>query len=1108
MSQAGKVLHLYVERSSTRTSPNRSPDLSPVSQHQTGIGSHILPPSKSSSRHSVSFQLQNPDGTGSPTEVHRQDVLYDSFDRCRGRVPISLSSTSSGKLTVPSTPTSNRRSNEVPGGGGEEGKTSVVTFGYIEKANVHSMGSRRTSLNELDNPLKRMEGQLLPTHLRKRLSDPVYNCQPGKSDLYPNPSYPSLNPSPWGSPYMRRANMDAVARDATYRALEEFGSLELRRRFAGPENCSPTVPRHYQSPRCRSWGGSPVLPRSTFTLPSKAQFLELDRGVCRGSVNGLPRSPASDHLCGHTGYSSHSVAPTSTLHSHGSPQSQQRPWVGYESPRLSSKFHPPLPAGRPTDIQHESPTNIYPTNNHSRTGYQANANLQHNVHSNHSANIASHNGTDSLHYSAKDNSNLSSKTHKSSHCSSRASDAVSPTNGRGSISPFLNVEVANKLAVEASKLSTVFADRRTPSPTPSQADSLRSESPKTGGSFLRESQPYATLHGRSSPEPPQANNQNHRWKTDKTIPQTRPGHISPLLSQKGLSSPASPALPSRLHRAATSQSPVLDPRQQQGSSPTKDMSTLHRYQPPQYTGDHNHVFERSPRDSPEFPRRLLSCQNTEAWPTSWTSRHQEWREAGPVLDRDELCDDNCRQSTSGVYTPTKEEYHRKVRGDKGIKTSVLGYQRQVIGVSKDQSEEVQDHSGSAGTSSQSSSGVTGSMGDSSQLDRIDSLSPETLSQSSHDTTDTGSGIQLDSGSATTPSSRSQKIARAKWEFLFGGQTEESKVPPSTTPPTSGSPSPTPPSSLHLKPANQRTGRDGESQKLSHNEVQQVEVELVSPDPRGSTPKTGIIRQTIKYSETDLDAVPLRCYRETDLDEVMRAEAEATEEAEADSAFGSNRSVLGNSGFSPADTSPKPRPGGGREDDEQQEEEEEEEEEEEGVVSWASVRMLGDRQRQRATKEEDEVFSLLLKGPRRPSDSNLDSFSRHFESIMESHRAKGTSYSSLDSVDLLTSGSTSVFTFDLPTLTPEIQSQICNSAKQIIELSFAPLAHPDPSAHSETSRSEITLSASGAGLRGGSKDDAGPPVRSRSEKESGRRSILKDGFRKASSAPSLHSSPRS
>lgn len=88
---------------------------------------------------------------------------------------------------------------------------------------------------------------------------------------------------------------------------------------------------------------------------------------------------------------------------------------------------------------------------------------------------------------------------------------------------------------------------------------------------------------------------------------------------------------------------------------------------------------------------------------------------------------------------------------------------------------------------------------------------------------------------------------------------------------------------------------------------------------------------------------------------MRAEAEAAEEA--DSAFSSN---LGNSSFSPADSSPKPRMGGAKEED-GEEEEEQEEDDEEGVVSWASVRMQGDRQRQRATKEEDEVFSLLLKG---------------------------------------------------------------------------------------------------------------------------------------------------
>lgn len=53
----------------------------------------------------------------------------------------------------------------------------------------------------------------------------------------------------------------------------------------------------------------------------------------------------------------------------------------------------------------------------------------------------------------------------------------------------------------------------------------------------------------------------------------------------------------------------------------------------------------------------------------------------------------------------------------------------------------------------------------------------------------------------------------------------------------------------------------------HRQVRQIVVEPVSPDAQGSTPRTGIVRHTLQYSETDLDAVPLRCYRETDLDEV-------------------------------------------------------------------------------------------------------------------------------------------------------------------------------------------------------------------------------------------------
>ncbi|KAI4894259.1 hypothetical protein NFI96_002105 [Prochilodus magdalenae] len=321
---------------------------------------------------------------------------------------------------------------------------------------------------------------------------------------------------------------------------------------------------------------------------------------------------------------------------------------------------------------------------------------------------------------------------------------------------------------------------------------------------------------------------------------------------------------------------------------------------------------------------------------------------------------------------------------------------------------------------------------------------------------------------------------------------------SSTAPSSGysSDSLTPASSsLPLKSmtAHSRHRPTPESQKASSHDVQQVDVELVNTSPfSGSSPKTGIIRRTIKYSETDLDAVPLRCYRETDIDEVILAEEE-----EVDSAFSSDRSVLGTSGTSscsPMEEALCPQTNG--EEDEQLQDEE--------VVSWASVRMQCDRKRQHASQEGDEVFSRLLKGspnvqsdshtalkspipvgsPHRTSIDGLDSFSRHFESIMESHRAKGTSYSSLDSVDITPSGP-HVFTFDLPTLTPEIQSQICESAQQIIELSFAPLARPEapslsgPSAseaphgpgQNSTSEKENESRSSGPILPGSDKDTA-------------------------------------
>ncbi|KAL6102277.1 psd [Pungitius sinensis] len=1007
MSQEGKVLHLYVEvRSVSEEEHQGLGGSDDGAAHRMLHCSDAIPeshspdrrqapppgsssPSKSSSRHSVSFQLQSPDATGSPTQFHRQDLSHEGLsqllrvlgpratvpgqsgshlartrpsevDPCRGKTLTSPSSMSS----VPSTPSGHRRSFGDTGVTSEEGRTSLVTFGYIEKANVRGGGGDQ---RQPGNPLHWMEeGRRLP----KRSSDPVwYGAMPGQGDPYRPDLWRSR--SPRGSPCLQRASPDPPARDATCRALEEFGSPELRRRFVDPRNYSPTLPRHYQHspPRCRSWGASPVLPRSAFTLPAKAQ---LDR---RDPAVQLPRSPASDRLCSQTGCHSNSLPWTSSLCSRGS-------WGGGHSPSMSRKLHPALPAGRPTNIQHEVPTGRFCSSNYSSLASDCPSTPD-----------TSHDATQSM--SCSSCGAVCSRPPRS--------DAVSPTYGRSCISPTRSPEVACKLAA---KLSSTYGERRTPSPASSQAGSPRSETRNV--SFLRDSDDPAL-----------------RWKT----PRSGPGRASPPLTWKGPSSAA--VLP-------TSSSP----------------EQLHRLWP-------------RPEEPPE--------------PSS-----RRGADGRPVQDGEGF-----GRLTPGGCAPRKEERHPEVgRGD-------------------GEREELQDHSDPAGSASRSSSGVTGST-----AARNGNRSLETSIQSNHNTADRGSGKQPHDCS----SSRSQKIAKAKWDFLFGGR---------EAPSASSSPNPTPPSSLHLKPANQRRGWGSEDPGPSHRQVRRIVVEPVTPDSQGSTPRTGIIRHTLQYSETDLDAVPLRCYRETDLDEVMRAEAEAADE-EVDSAFWSNRSILENSSCSPADASPKPRTGGDKEDGKEEEEQPKEEEQEEGVVSWATVRMLGDQQRQRTTNEEDDVFSLLLKGslapsdsrdglkspisiggPRRPSESNLDSFSRHFESIMESHRAKGTSYSSLDSVDLLTSGSTSVFTFDLPTLTPEIQSQICESAKQIIELSFAPLAQPDPHAPpAETSCSNGAPAASGEGLRGGTKDnEPGPPVRSRSEKESGRRHVLRDGIRKASSTPSLHGSPR-
>ncbi|KAM6306328.1 PH and SEC7 domain-containing protein 1 [Aegotheles albertisi] len=283
------------------------------------------------------------------------------------------------------------------------------------------------------------------------------------------------------------------------------------------------------------------------------------------------------------------------------------------------------------------------------------------------------------------------------------------------------------------------------------------------------------------------------------------------------------------------------------------------------------------------------------------------------------------------------------------------------------------------------------------------------------------------------SAHAQRIARAKWEFFYGS----SDAPKTGSSAPDAAPLAEPPQKpVCLLPA--EPPRPMPEHSLSH-----VEVEIETSPPGSQKPsscETGIIRRTVKYSETDLDTVPLRCYRETNIDDIL------AEKEEVDSAIESQKDTESNPSFggTPGRRSSTP---------------------EEPPALGTSFPKDGlqdggadeDNEVFEATRKEnrerimDQDTQSMLKSPvpfllgHSLSKDGMDSFSKHFESIMESHRAKGTSYTSLDSIDILSSPARThgtFFTFDLPTLTPEIQGQIRDSAK-LIEVNFAPLAHLEP-----------------------------------------------------------------
>ncbi|XP_053548832.1 LOW QUALITY PROTEIN: PH and SEC7 domain-containing protein 1 [Bombina bombina] len=390
------------------------------------------------------------------------------------------------------------------------------------------------------------------------------------------------------------------------------------------------------------------------------------------------------------------------------------------------------------------------------------------------------------------------------------------------------------------------------------------------------------------------------------------------------------------------------------------------------------------------------------------------------------------------------------------------------------------------------------------------------------------------------SSHAQKMAKAKWEFFYGSpESQRTGISHSGLELKESASSPCSPINVSVL---KKRFSEPEPKVFGHS-LCHVEVEIETTQKAISC-ETGIIRRTIKYSETDLDSVPLRCYRETNIDDIL-AENEGL-----DSAIGSqkdsesnSRSLTETSGEKPGEqpttqdnvafpnntdqdniTFPSNTnddntvfPSNTGQDDTAFPSNMAQDniifpsntaqnnmafpsnmaQDNKAFPSNTSQDNMAFRSntaqdnmafhsntaqdnkafpsnkaqyntafpsnmaQDNAEEYDDEVFestrlealnqenektSHRLSQPfllcHRFSEDGMDSFSKHFENIMESHRAKGTSYSSLDSIDILSSpaqNQNSFFTFDLPTLTSETQKQMSRNA-QPTEGNMAPLAH--------------------------------------------------------------------
>lgn len=553
-----------------------------------------------------------------------------------------------------------------------ESMRSVVTFGYIEKPNV------KTVKSPLNSSCKRGSREERPTscQFRARPSDPAWLASPDSScSSSPKLTFssPGTHQQPF-SPGLRQPPLDPVGRAATQRAVEEFGSplLRIKLAHAMEHNSHCNL-----QPRCQSWAGSPVQRQNT----GGPNIAERIQAIC-----GLPRSQVKDHFLPQFRKYAH---PQSSVETQGLVQ---------------------CPDKRTANRSNSAQGSILQFGNNLIEGLNQLSDTR--------ASSPAHPPDEGLEEATKVSSIFPEAKRSSLHNS--LGEAVGASNSE-------DAQPSRQIV----KMNIPLNEQNTPAP-----ENTVSHQPRSSTAQSQETNPQS------------------RGEGAQKAPHQR-GH--------GAASQTSPAIPSRVirpaHPPSDLSSPVRDPRQFQAELRAPDTPTLHRHQFLPYarepwslsrdkSGDLS-CFETG--DRPEPGRGLLLSGGMEEAPVSWTSR-QQWGslmgegpgqspeagfENGTDQTPDGRSDDGCKQLSPTSQHKRAEQRRREIlllgpvaldshEEDEGCDD----------GGPKGADKPAENGTTRGGSSSRSSSGVTGSLGE--------GVSPES-SQSSHHSNETGvasSGIQV------------------------------------------------------------------------------------------------------------------------------------------------------------------------------------------------------------------------------------------------------------------------------------------------------------------------------------------------------------------------------